>query len=73
MIHVTGTHTVDTDIILTGADCAEEFEVASADEAEPGTVMVLDEAGVLEPSSKPYDKKVAGVISVQAHTDPASS
>ena len=58
----TGTLTA-ADVILPAADCAEEFEIGSAAEAEPGTVMVLDEAGVLQPSSQPYDKKVAGVIS----------
>jgi hypothetical protein len=29
----------------------------------PGTVMVLDEEGALEPSQRAYDKRVAGVIS----------
>lgn len=28
-----------------------------------GTVMVVNEEGLLEPSQQPYDKKVAGVIS----------
>lgn len=63
--HVTGTHTVDGDIVLSAAasDCAEEFEIRSVADSEPGTVMVLDDAGVLKPSSGSYDKKVAGVIS----------
>jgi hypothetical protein len=63
--NVTGTLTVGVDIILaaTASDCAEEFEVGSPAEAEPGTVMVLDEAGVLQASSRAYDKRVAGVIS----------
>lgn len=63
--HVTGTHTVDGDIVLSAAasDCAEEFEIGSVADAEPGTVMVLDDSGILKPSSGPYDKKVAGVIS----------
>ena len=63
--HVTGTHTVDGDIILSAAasDCAEEFEIGSVADAEPGSVMVLDDAGALKLSSMPYDKKVAGVIS----------
>jgi hypothetical protein len=54
---------VTGDIRLTNADCAEEFEVASADEVEPGTVMVLGKGGILEPSQVAYDKRVAGVIS----------
>src|SRR5262249_54311798 len=51
------------DIRLTNADCAEDFDIANADLAEPGTVMVLGEGGILEPSQFAYDKCVAGVIS----------
>ena len=51
------------DVILTGADCAEEFEVAEAAEIEPGTVVVLDQDGALHQSHQAYDKRVAGVIS----------
>ena len=51
------------DIILTNADCAEEFDVAGAVEIDPGTVMVLNQEGGLQPSQQAYDKKVAGVIS----------
>jgi hypothetical protein len=54
---------VSGDITLKNADCAEEFDVSAAAEAEPGTVMVLDPDGRLRPSSDAYDKKVAGVIS----------
>lgn len=63
--HCQGTMTVDVDIVLSAAaaDCAEEFEVASTIESDPGTVMVLDDAGALKRSSEPYDRKVAGVIS----------
>jgi hypothetical protein len=60
---VNGTVSVTVDIILTNADCAEEFDVAEAAEVEPGTVMVLDRDGALQPSQQAYDKKVAGVIS----------
>ncbi|SEA00147.1 hypothetical protein SAMN05660964_00734 [Thiothrix caldifontis] len=51
------------DVILTGADCAEEFDVSSFDLAESGTVMVIDDTGALKMSDKPYDTRVAGVIS----------
>lgn len=54
---------VTGDIRLTNADCAEDFEIADADLAEPGTVMVLGEEGVLRQSYQAYDKCVAGVIS----------
>ncbi len=55
---------VSGDISLTGgADCAEDFDVADDAEAEPGTVMALDDLGYLRECRAPYDKKVAGVVS----------
>ena len=54
---------VTGDVLLGGADCAEEFYVAGVEEIEAGTVMVICEDGALQPSQKPYDKRVAGVIS----------
>ena len=50
-------------------DCAEDFDIAEA--AEPGTVMVLGEAGALRQSSRAYDKRVAGVISGAGSYKPA--
>jgi hypothetical protein len=60
---VQGNVTVTGDVILTGADCAEEFDVVQAEETDPGTVMVLNQGGTLQPCQQAYDKKVAGVIS----------
>ena len=54
---------VKYDIKLLGADCAEEFDVYESSQTEPGTVMVISNDGRLEVSSRPYDKRVAGVIS----------
>jgi hypothetical protein len=54
---------VTGDIQLTGADCAENFDIAGAERAEPGTVMVLGDRGILEPSGIAYNKRVVGVIS----------
>lgn len=51
------------DIVLSNADCAEDFDVGSPESVEPGTVMVLDQEGVLRPSAEAYDRKVAGIIS----------
>lgn len=51
------------DIKLIGGDCAEEFEIAEPDKAEPGMVMVISEDGALAVSRQAYDKRVAGVIS----------
>jgi hypothetical protein len=58
-----GSITVTNDIILANADCAEDFDVSGTDKAEPGTVMVLGNEGVLSESQQAYDKRVAGVIS----------
>ncbi len=54
---------VTGDIFLPGADCAEQFDVAEAEGLEPGTVVVINGEGSLRESDKPYDKRVAGVIS----------
>lgn len=54
---------VTGDIRLINADCAEDFDIADAGLAEPGTVMVLGDEGSLYQSHHPYDKRVAGVIS----------
>lgn len=51
------------DITLSGADCAEDFDVGAEVLAEPGTVMVLGEEGALFACLKAYDKRVAGVVS----------
>ena len=50
------------DIILSNADCAEDFEFHDAG-VEPGTVVVIGSQDLLVPCSKPYDKCVAGVVS----------
>jgi hypothetical protein len=54
---------VTGDIFLRNADCAEEFDIAEAEEVEPGAVMVINEEGALQQSRQAYDKTVAGVIS----------
>jgi len=50
------------DVILTGADLAEDFSIADAP-IEPGTVVVINDAGALGQSSRAYDRRVAGVVS----------
>lgn len=59
---VTGILTAVIDCVL-GADCAEEFDVAAAQQLEPGTVVVIDDEGALRESRDAYDKKVAGIVS----------
>ena len=51
------------DIILTNADCAEEFDFENACDVSPGSVMVIGDEERLTISTKAYDKRVAGVIS----------
>jgi hypothetical protein len=62
-LQVSGDVSVSGDVLLTGADCAEEFDSAGNLPSDPGTVMVIDEGGALRESCDPYDKKVAGVVS----------
>jgi hypothetical protein len=62
-VQVTGKVTVQGDILLPNADCAEDFDISDATAAEPGTVMVLNDAGELAASTQAYDRRVAGVVS----------
>jgi hypothetical protein len=54
---------VPGDIQLTGADCAEEFNIESEQALEPGTVLVIGNEETLCQCTEAYDTKVAGVIS----------
>lgn len=58
------------DILLSNADCAEDFDVAEADDAEPGTVLVIESEGRLRPSTQAYDTRVAGVVSGAGECQP---
>ncbi|HEV8480206.1 MAG TPA: hypothetical protein VGR66_05380 [Candidatus Eisenbacteria bacterium] len=65
-IEANGLVKVKTLQILGGADLAEPFDVASGGAApEPGSVVVIDDVnpGDLRVSDRPYDTRVAGVIS----------
>ncbi len=62
-LHVEGNIQVTGDVILTGADCAEDFDARDAHALELGTVMVIGEEERLHQSEEPYDKRVAGVLS----------
>ncbi len=59
------------DIVFNNADCAEEFDVTEVAGVEPGVVMVIDEDGRLRPSSREYDRKVAGVVAGASGCRPA--
>jgi hypothetical protein len=62
-LDIDGNLAVSGDVLLTGADCAEDFEVQDALELEPGTVMVIDTDQRLCASHEAYDRRVAGVLS----------
>jgi hypothetical protein len=65
-MNVNGNITVskDFDIVLSAAaDCAEAFPAARDDATESGTVVVVDDNGEMQPCQKPYDRRVAGVVS----------
>lgn len=51
------------DILLGGADCAEEFEIIPDERVGPGVVMVVGPDGRLQLSDQAYDRKVVGVLS----------
>jgi hypothetical protein len=62
-VHVTRTISVEGDVMLLNADCAEEFVVEDPAVVSPGAVMVIGEAGAAAPCRDPYDRRVLGVVS----------
>jgi hypothetical protein len=61
-VDVTGNVTAH-DVVLSGGDCAEEFAVRDTASVDAGTVLVIDDDGLLARSERPYDSRVAGVVS----------
>jgi hypothetical protein len=51
------------DITLSGADCAELFEVAEGVSVAPGSVLVLNDQAQVHPCQEAYDRHVAGIAS----------
>lgn len=62
-LQVTGNVSIGGEILLSNADCAEQFDANGFETPEPGTVVVIDDDGALIQSRDAYDKKVAGVVS----------
>jgi hypothetical protein len=63
---------VTGDIRLTGGqDLAENFEISTPALIEPGTLMVINDDGSLRESHRPYDTRVAGVVSGARDFKPA--
>jgi hypothetical protein len=49
--------------LIGGGDLAEEFDVVGDVEADPGSVVVLVGGDNVQVSDRPYDRRVAGVVS----------
>ena len=62
-VHVTRSITIEGDVMLQNADCAEEFTVSDTSLAPPGTVLVIGDDGVAVPCAAAYDHRVVGVVS----------
>ncbi|ULQ51758.1 hypothetical protein [Flavihumibacter fluvii] len=62
-LYVAGNINVKGDISLENADFAEDFDVIEEEDIQPGSVMVLDDNGILKKCDMPMDKRVAGVVS----------
>ena len=67
---VTGNLNVAGDVILDGADYAEEFPTG-AEDIEPGMVVVFDDDGRIRPCENDYDMRVAGIVSGAGGIRPA--
>lgn len=61
---------VEDDVVLQNGDCAEEFALVEAEEAEPGTVVVIADIDRLRVSDQAYDRRVAGIVSGARDTKP---
>ncbi len=61
-VQVNGNLTCTGDVFLSGADCAEQFDLAAKDLVEPGTLMVMNPRGALQPCETAYDRRVVGVV-----------
>ena len=68
-----GNVTVTGDLILAGADVAEQFDVSEGSSADvaPGSVVVLDDAGRITPSRQAYDSRVVGIVAGAGDRVPA--
>ena len=66
-VHISGS--AGGDIILAGADVAEDFEAAAP--LAPGTVVVAAGADAVTPASQPLDRRVVGVASGAGSFRPA--
>ena len=59
---VNGNVTATGDILLPGADCAEQFECAGMRGIDAGSLVIVGEEGVIRECEGAYDRRVAGVV-----------
>jgi hypothetical protein len=62
-LDVEGSVRVADDVLLAGADCAEDFSVDPDAPVGPGAVLVIEPGLRLAPCTRAYDRRVAGVVS----------
>ena len=62
-LEVNGNIFADGDVIVTGADCAEDFDVEDCEPSDVGSVVVIGDDEALRLCCEDYDKRVAGVLS----------
>ena len=62
-VQINGNLQMTGDILLSGADCAERFDLRPLEQADPGSVMIVDETGGVRICDIAYDQKVVGVVS----------
>jgi hypothetical protein len=60
---VSGVVSVKGDLVLLGADLAEQFGVLDGADVEPGSVVVLAGDDCVRACVEPYDRRVAGIVS----------
>lgn len=68
-VSLSGNMTVSGDIFINGADYAEQLTASSP--VDPGTVVVLDDAGEVKPCGQHHDPRVAGIVSGAQGVRPA--
>ena len=62
-VAISGNCAVSGNFSAPGQDCAEKFDVAGAVDAEPGSLLVMDDTGLLVPCDRACDPRVIGVVS----------
>jgi hypothetical protein len=70
-INLSGIITIASNGDIQFADCAEQFDIVAETPVDPGTVMIVGESEALSPCDRPYDTRVAGVVSGAEQYRPA--